>query len=169
MVDKIEVFKLFMKFIAMVEQQFSQTVKIVQSDNRTEFNCLKEYFLVNSIIFQTSCVGTPQQNERVERKHKHILNVARAVRFQGHLPLTFWGECILAAAHLINKTPSPLLKNKTHSEILFDKPPIFDELRVFGCLCYAHNQQSKRDKFTSRSRKCVFFGIFIRKERMVVV
>lgn len=50
---------------------------------------MKDYFLANGILFQTSCVGTPQQNGRVERKHKHILNVARALQFQGRLPIRF--------------------------------------------------------------------------------
>jgi len=36
---------------------------------------MKNYFLENGIIFQTSCMGTPQQNGCVERKHQHILNV----------------------------------------------------------------------------------------------
>jgi len=31
-------------------------------------------------------------------------------------------------------------------------------LRVFGSLCYGHNQNRQRDKFDSRSRKCVFVG-----------
>lgn len=37
-------------------------------------------------------------------------------------------------------------------------PPSFDTLCVFGCLCYAYDYQSKRDKFMSRSRKCIFVG-----------
>lgn len=114
--------------------------------------------MANGIIFQTSCVGTPQQNGRVERKHRHILNVARALRFQGKLPLYFWGECILAAAHLINRTPSMVLNKKSPYEMLFDALPNYNELRVFGCLCFAHNQRSKGDKFASRGRKCVFVG-----------
>jgi hypothetical protein len=71
----------------MVERQYNRKVKIVRSDNGTEFTCMKSYFLEQGIIFQTSCTGTPQQNGRVERKHRHILNVARALRFQGNLPI----------------------------------------------------------------------------------
>ncbi|XP_021746631.1 uncharacterized protein LOC110712474 [Chenopodium quinoa] len=156
--DKTEVFRMFFMFVAMVERQFSQTIKIVQSDNGTEFNCLRDYFDATGIIFQTPCVGTPQQNGRVERKHKQILSVGRALRFQAKLPIYFWGECVLAAAHLINRTPTPLLQNKTPFEILFDKPPMFDAIRTFGCLCFAHNQKTNGDKFASRSRKCVFVG-----------
>ncbi|KAL6335909.1 hypothetical protein AAG906_003534 [Vitis piasezkii] len=149
---------MFMSFIAMVDRQFSQTVKVVQSDNGTEFKCLLDYFSATGILFQTSCVGTPQQNGRVERKHKHILNVGRALRFQANLPIYFWGESVLAAAHLINRTPSPLLHNKTPFEILFGTPPSYAAIHTFGCLSFAHDQKSKGDKFASRSRKCVFLG-----------
>ena len=118
----------------------------------------KPYFTDNGIFFQRSCVGTPQQNGRVERKHQHILNVGRALRFEGNLPIGFWGECILGAVYLINRTPSRLLANKTPYEILFGKLPDFDVMRVFGCLCFVHNQKSKGDKFAPRSRKCAFLG-----------
>lgn len=69
-------------FIAMADRQFQAQVKCVRSDNGTEFTSLTSYFLSQGIAHETSCVGTPQQNGRVERKHRHILNVARALRFQ---------------------------------------------------------------------------------------
>ena len=117
-----------------------------------------DYFDTHDIIFQTSCVGTPQQNGRVERKHQHILNVGRALMFQGNLPITFWGECVLGAVYLINRTPSGLLHNTTPFEILFGQAPEYDELKVFGCLAFAHNQKAKGNKFAPQSRKCVFIG-----------
>ena len=115
LVDKTEVFHMFMRFVSMVDRQFSQTIKIVQSDNGTEFNCLHDYFVANGIIFQTSCVGTPQQNGRVERKHKHILNVGRALRFQSTSLFIFgenvyWLLCILLIEphHLFCKIKHPM-------------------------------------------------------------
>jgi len=97
--EKKEVAQIMMDFFSLVERQYNRQVKMVRSDNDTEFMCLKQYFQKHGIIHQTSYTGTPQQNGRVERKHRHILNVARALRFQGKLPLKFWGECILAAGY----------------------------------------------------------------------
>lgn len=159
--SKTEVFSAFRSFFAMIKCQFEVSVKLVRSDNGTEFRCMLPYFDEHGIIFQTSCVGTPQQNGRVERKHQHILNVSRELMFQGNLPVSFWGECVLGAVHLINRTPSRLLQNKTPYEILFGSVPNYDELKVFGSLCFAHNQKSKGDKFSPRSRKCVFVGILM--------
>ena len=102
-------------------------------------------------------VKTPQQNARVERKHRHILNVSRALRFQACLPIEFWGECILTAGHLINRTPSKLLGGKTPFEVLYGKSPSMDHIRIFGCLCFATNLHLK-DKFDSQSWKCVLVG-----------
>ena len=62
----------------------------------------------------------------------------------------------MTAAYLINRTPSKLLKGKTPYELVFGKTPSYDEIRIFGCLCFARHKTN--DKFASRSRKCVFVG-----------
>lgn len=95
LVNKTEVSRYLYQFLAMVERQFCTHVKIIRSDNGTEFTCMKPTFRDRGIIHETSCVGTPQQNVRVERKHRHILNVARALRFQAQFPIEFWGNMIL--------------------------------------------------------------------------
>ena len=79
--DKWEVSKMLHNFFALLKRQFHKEVKIFISDNETEFTCMKRYFLDRGIIFQTSCIGIPQQNKRVEWKHRHIMNVARTLRF----------------------------------------------------------------------------------------
>lgn len=84
--------------------------------------------------------------------------MARSLLFQSFLPVKFWGKAILAAAYLINRTPSSVLKGKTPYEVLYGTSPSYENLRVFGCLAFAHNQKRDGDKFAARSRRCVFLG-----------
>jgi len=160
MKDRTEASRFLKGFIIMVRNQFDKAVKVVKSDNGSEFTSgpMQEFYNNYGILRESSCVDTPQQNGRVERKHRHILNVARALRFQAHLPIQFWGECVLTAAYLINRTPSKLLKGKTPYEVLFNCKPSYEEMRVFGTLCFARNNPRTKDKFAPRSRKCVFLG-----------
>ena len=138
----------------MVDTQFGAKIKIVRSDNGHEFSykLIEKFYREKGIIHQTSCTDTPQQNGRVERKHRHILNVARALRFQAHLPTDFWGECVLTTAYLINRTPLNVLKAKTPYEIVFNEKSSYNHLRIFGSLSYAYNSQRPKDKFGARSR-----------------
>ena len=96
--DKTKAPTTLQNFVAFVERKFARKVKTICSDNETEFTFLREFFKDKGIIHETSCVGTSQQNGRVERKHRHILNVSRALRFQASLHEELWGYCVLRLA-----------------------------------------------------------------------
>ena len=154
---KSETQMLLKQFIAYAYTQFNSQIKSIRSDNGMEFISLKPYLTMHGILLQNSCSYTPQQNGVVERKHRHLLNVGRALRFQANLPLKFWGESLLTATYLINRLPTPILKNKSPYELLYGKLPTYHHLRAFGCLCYTTNLQPST-KFSPRVRRCIFIG-----------
>ncbi|RVX11871.1 Retrovirus-related Pol polyprotein from transposon TNT 1-94 [Vitis vinifera] len=90
-------------------------------------------------------------------KHRHILESARAFRFQAHLPLPFWAECVSTVVHIINRLPTPLLSRQTPFERLYGKLPSYSHIRVFGCLAYATNVHVPH-KFAPRAKRCIFLG-----------
>lgn len=148
-------------FIAYVTNHFpTTTVKVVRSDNGMEFlnTDLQSYFADHGIIHQTTCAYTPQQNGCVERKHRTLLNVARALRFHSAMPIQYWGDCLLTATYLVNRTPSVQLNGCTPYELLFKSLPDYSVLKVFGCLCFAANLPHPTDKFAPRAVKGVFVG-----------
>ncbi|KAL2232769.1 UNVERIFIED_CONTAM: Retrovirus-related Pol polyprotein from transposon RE1 [Sesamum indicum] len=69
------------------------------------------------------------QNGTVERKHRHLLQVARALMFESSLPRSFWAE-----------------------------PPSYANLKTFGCLCFASNVTPHKNKFDQRAFRCIFIG-----------
>lgn len=115
MSSKQNIFQNFKNFVAYVSNQFKKSIKAIRSDNGSEFlnHEFRSFLSTSGILHHTSCTYTPQQNARVERKHRHLLEIARSLRFQSGLPHKFWGECLLTATHIVNKLPTPVLHNKT--------------------------------------------------------
>jgi len=139
MVTKDEAMSIIKTFTSMAKTQFDSTVKVIKPDNALELSNSHEaldFFARTGIIHQTSCIQTPQQNGVVERKHKHLLEVSRALLFQSALLIKYWGECVLTAAYLINWMPTQVLGGKTPYELLYSNSPSFDHLRTFGCLYF---------------------------------
>jgi hypothetical protein len=154
---KSETASIIKSFVSMAKTQFNKLVKCIRSDNGTEF-LLKEFYADNGIIHQTSCVGTPQQNGIVERKHQHILAVTRALLFQSKLSNVFWAHAASHAIHIINRLPTPFLQQKSPYQILYQSLPDISFLKVFGSLWFASTIKANRLKLDSRSRKCVHLG-----------
>ena len=78
------------------------------------------------------------------------------MRFQANLPLKFWGDCVLTATYLINRTASPLLHNITPYEKLLGHSPSYGHLRIF--LCFASTLSRDRTKFDARAKPRMFIG-----------
>lgn len=158
--SKAHVFHYLKTFLLMVTNQFNSTVKEIRLGNGSEFFNDEVSSLLQSlgILQQSTCNDTPQQNGRVERKHRNLLEMARALRFQGYLPIKFWGDCIQTATYLLNGLPNSVLKFKTPYEVLLGKPPTYTHLKVLGCLCFASSLSHNGDKFQARAIKCVFLG-----------
>ncbi|OMO88956.1 Integrase, catalytic core [Corchorus capsularis] len=157
MKNKSEARVIVQNFVALAKVQFNAEVRCIKTDNGQEFN-MAPFYESKGILHQTSCIKTPQQNSIVERKHQHILNVARSLRFQASLPIDFWGECVLHAVFLINRIPTKVLGNVTPFQKLFNESPNIDVLKVFGSLAFASNHSNIKNKFDSRSIKSVFLG-----------
>lgn len=132
--SKSEVFDNIQEFVVLIKNQFGKGVKSFRSDNRTEFvnNQMGMFCKTNGIVHQTTCTYTPQQNGIVERKHRHLLNVARALLFQSNVPARFWSDCVLTAVYLINRTPSLVLNGRTPYELVYGFEPFLGHLKLFG-------------------------------------
>jgi len=73
------------------------------------------------------------------------------------------GESVLTVTYIINRLPTPLLKNKSPFEMLYNRPPSLSQLKSFGCLCYA-TVVSPKQKFDPRARQCIFIGYPLNKK-----
>lgn len=105
------------------------------------------------IIHQTSCSHTSPQNGIAERKHRHLLDVART-----HVPKQFWGDVVLTACLLINRVPSSVVHTSPYS-LLYPKLSSFLlSPRVFGCVTFVHVLNPGLDNLSSRACKCVFLS-----------
>lgn len=144
---------ILINFYNLIETQFGVKIKRIHSDNGTQFTnmSIQTFFKQKGIVHETSCVAIPQQNARVERKHRHILNIARALRFQANFPIHFWGECILAETHIITRTHTVANQGITLYEVLFGKSPTYGHLKIFDCLCYVSTSTKLMDKFDPRA------------------
>lgn len=128
----------------MVNIQFGVKVQTLRSDNGTEsFNIICSNLLSSlGFVHQSSCAYTPQQNGVVERKHRHIINTARALRFHSEMPIKYWGHCVKTTFYLISKIPTRvLLKAKSLHEMLYGKEPALNHLRAFDA-CVLLNSTS---------------------------
>lgn len=156
------------QFLTYVKTQFGKVVKVLRSDNGTEFvnSIYSNLFSTNGIIHQTTCAYTPQQNGVAERKHRHILEVTRAVRFQASIAIHLWGYCVLVVVHIINRLPSLAIDYQVPYERLYGKKASYDHLRVLGCLCYA-KVLNENDKLMPRARTTVFIGTLTQRNDML--
>jgi len=66
-----------------------------------------------------------------------------------------WAEAASTACYLVNRSPHSALDFKVPEEIWSGNPVDYSNLRIFGCLAYAHVNDGK---LAPRAVKCIFLG-----------
>jgi Integrase core domain/gag-polypeptide of LTR copia-type len=162
--SKKEVPTIFKNFYTMIENQFGTTIKVLRSDNGTEYtnNEFQVFLQSKGISHQTSCVGTPQQNGVAERKNRHLLEITRALLFSANMSKEYWAVAVRTACYLINRLPSRILGFKIPLEILYNRKIGISHIRVFGCICYVHSQEG--NKLDPRAHKCILLDTHLQKK-----
>lgn len=64
-------------------------MKILQTNWQGEYRSLGAYLDAQGIIFKHPCPYTYQQNRRVERKHRHIMELGLILLFQASIPINY--------------------------------------------------------------------------------
>lgn len=139
---KSEVFSVFQAFLALIENQFSSSIKILRSDSGGEYmsNAFQSFLQTKCIVSQRSCPSTPQQNKATECKNRHLLDMVRALLIESSIPSRFLCKVLSTVVHLINRLPSPTLHNVSPFYTLFGHHPTYFHLRPLGvCVLFTYN------------------------------
>ncbi|XP_077228362.1 uncharacterized protein LOC143861311 [Tasmannia lanceolata] len=131
--DRSEVFSTFCLFYAEITNQYSCSLKCLRTDNACEYfsdrQGFQEFLSSRGIIHQSSCAHTSQQNGVAERKIRYLVDIARSILYQMHVPKPFWADAMLTACFLANRLPSSVLSNRSPFSVLhpsrdpFSLPP----------------------------------------------
>nr|GFB77469.1 putative ribonuclease H-like domain-containing protein [Tanacetum cinerariifolium] len=138
-------------FITSLENQLSLKVKVIRSNNGTEFknNDLNQFCRMQGIKREFSVPRTPQQNDIAERKNMTLIEAARTMLVDSLLPIPFWTEAVNTACYVKNRN--------TDGDAAFDeKEPEFDEKKPESEVSVSpisSAQSKKQDDKTKREAK----------------
>lgn len=161
----------FKQFCQYVETHFKRQVKVVRTDNAKELfeGDTLQFYQEKGILHESSCVGTPKQNGVVERKHRHLLEVTRALYFQSKVPISFWSDCLQSAVHIINKMPMAILNKATPYEKMFGEKPSHNMLKAFGCLSFASTLKRNRTKLDPKANPMCVYWVCPREKGIQII
>lgn len=157
--EKSEVFYMFKAFKSLVENQTERKIKILRTDNGTEYlsNAFTDFCKMNGIQHQLTTAYTPQQNGVAERMNRTIIERAKCLLFDANLPKRFWAEASGMAVYLINRCVSAATGG-VPEELFSNKRVDLSDLKLFGSTVMVHIPEQKRKKWDSKSKKMVFVG-----------
>ena len=106
---------MFIRYCKKVQNEKGLNIVTIQSDHGGEFenHKMNKFCEGNGIEHTFSTPKTLQQNEVVERKNRTLIEMARTMLCDNHLPKYFWAEVINTACYISNRVFIRLILNKT--------------------------------------------------------
>ncbi|GJU14250.1 putative ribonuclease H-like domain-containing protein [Tanacetum coccineum] len=157
---KDETSEILKNFIKEIENLVDLKVKIIRSDNGTEFKnkVMDDFCREKGIKREYSVARTPQQNGVAERRNRTLIEAARTMLADFKLPTTFWAEAVSTACYVQNRVLVVKPHNKTPYELFRGFKPALSFMRPFGCHVTILNTLDSLGKFDGKSDEGFFVG-----------
>jgi transposase InsO family protein len=145
---------------AAVEVQSDCVLRTLRTDRGGEFNSrsFEDFCADNGVQRHLTAPYTPQHNGVVERRNQTEVAMARSMLKGRGVPNTFWGEAVMTAVYLLNRSFTRAVDGKTLYELWHGTPPSLHHLRVFGCVAHVKTVCPHLKKLEDRSTKMVMLG-----------
>ena len=158
--DKRSVANLIEFFITTVCKPRNITLRVLFSDNGTEFRNDEITALSVKYCFRQefNAPHTPAQNGLAERANRTIAEMTRAMLFHSAAPLSLWSCAATTAAYLITRLPCAALSGDVPYSRWYGSPvKSLSHLRVWGCPVF-WKVDTHKTKLEQRSREGIFVG-----------
>ena len=103
-----------------------------------EFIIFEPYLKREGITLRHSCPYLHEQNGKIQRKHRHIVEIALTLLAQAKMPLKYWQEAFTYVVFIINRLVSLVIESKTLFKLLYSFKPDYSQIKVFGCECFPY-------------------------------
>ncbi|GKA42135.1 putative ribonuclease H-like domain-containing protein [Tanacetum coccineum] len=155
-----ETSEILKNFIKEIENLIDKKVKIIRSDNGTEFKnkVMDDFCREKGIKKEYSVARTPQQNGVAKRRNMTLNEAARTMLADSKLPTTFWVEVVSTTCYVQNRVLVVKLHNKTPYELFRGFRPALSFMRPFGCHVTILNTLDSLGKFDGKSDEGFFVG-----------
>nr|KAJ0217072.1 hypothetical protein LSAT_V11C300142760 [Lactuca sativa] len=134
--DKFKIYK------QQVELHKNKLIKILHTDRGGEYYD-PAYHESTGIIHQTTTTYTPQQNGVAERKNRTLKEMVNFMLLYSGLSEGFWGEAMLTACYILNRTPNKRSKT-TPYELWCKNVQNLSYVKVWGCRAVVRLTEPKR-------------------------
>lgn len=148
----------FMEYKAKMELQSGKKIKFVRSDGGGEYKNLgfEASLKEAGIQWEPTAAYNPNQNGKAERVNYTLMSVVRSILSSKKLPKVLWGELVLTAAFLRNR--SPRLDKPSAFELVNGFQPDLSHLKVIGSRTWVYIPKEKRKKMDERSWQGILVG-----------
>ncbi|KAL6315251.1 hypothetical protein AAG906_000330 [Vitis piasezkii] len=139
---------------SLTEKLYKLNIKATNGNETLHLRPFTKYLMECGIVPQYTMLGTPSQNDVVERGNRTLKDMVRSMISRSTLLESLWGEAIKTTFYILNRVPSKAVV-KTPYKLWTSKKP---SIRHLHRCCYfvGYSGRSRGFKFYDPSTRSLF-------------
>ena len=159
--SKSETYNYFVEYVNLMENKTGKKIKTLRCDNGKEYinKDIANFIKSKGIQLDPCPPYVHELNGVAERYNRSIMDTARCLLKEAKIDRRYWPEVVIAAAYLKNRTLANTIQYKTPYEIMFNKRPNIDHLKIYGSKVFVRQpEQLRKGKWSDKAQLGILVG-----------